>query len=201
MLRANKGCPKNRRNAKSAQKRQKAGFGANLIRPQRQIVRINLGERFMTRETNTQLEGITLNVYWYVVKEGKPVGPREVMKGTHLSSPSVAYRHLQKLEELNLLRKNEYGEYIVKRKVNAQGYVWIGRRLFSKMLLYSLIFLAALALEAFVLAWHFEVENYKFKIFFALLMLATGAPMVLFILEDRLQRRRIDRTTQAEQEK
>ena len=56
----------------------------------------------MTDKADTELEGITLSVYWYVVKEGKPVGPREVMKGAHLSSPSVAYRHLQKLEELNL---------------------------------------------------------------------------------------------------
>lgn len=119
----------------------------------------------MANQAETELEGITLTVYWYVVKEGKPVGPREVMKGTHLSSPSVAYRHLQKLEELSLLAKNEYGEYVVKRKVNMRGYIWVGRRLISKMTLYALIFLAVLAVEASVLGWHFEVEDYKFKTF------------------------------------
>ncbi len=36
-----------------------------------------------------ELEGITLSVYLYVVKKGKPVGPRETMKGAKLSSPSV----------------------------------------------------------------------------------------------------------------
>ena len=36
------------------------------------------------------LEGSTLNVYAFVVKEGKPVGPREVMRGANLSSPSTA---------------------------------------------------------------------------------------------------------------
>ena len=38
-----------------------------------------------------ELEGNTLNVYAFVVKEGKPVGPREVMRGANLSSPSTAF--------------------------------------------------------------------------------------------------------------
>jgi hypothetical protein len=28
-----------------------------------------------------ELEGLTLSVYLYVVKKGKPVGPRDVVKG------------------------------------------------------------------------------------------------------------------------
>jgi predicted transcriptional regulator len=63
---------------------------------------------------NEEPEGTTLIVYSYVVKEGRPVGPRDVMRGVNLSSPSVAYRHLQKLEALGLVMKNEYGEYVVK---------------------------------------------------------------------------------------
>jgi DNA-binding IclR family transcriptional regulator len=54
-----------------------------------------------------ELQGITLNVYLYVAKKDKPVGPRDVMKGVNLSSPSVAYRHLQKLEDEGYLAKNE----------------------------------------------------------------------------------------------
>ncbi len=152
----------------------------------------------MNRESDAELQGITLAVYWYVVKEGKPVGPREVVKGAHLSSPSVAYRHLQKLEELNLLRKNEYGEYLVNRKVNTRGFVWVGRILVSKMLLYALAFLGALLVETVVLAWHFEVETYEFKVFFALLMSVTGVALALFVVEDRLLHRRIARTAQSE---
>ena len=52
----------------------------------------------MTSPDRQEPEGTTLNVYSFVVKKGKPVGPREAMKGAHLSSPSVAYWHLQKLE-------------------------------------------------------------------------------------------------------
>jgi len=74
----------------------------------------------MTKANNEELEGITLNVHLHVLKKGKPVGPREVMKAVNLSSPSVAYRHLQKLEDLGYLQKNEYGEYIAKNKAHVR---------------------------------------------------------------------------------
>ncbi len=51
----------------------------------------------MTNVNAEQLEGTSLNVYAYVVKEGKSVGPREVMHATGLTSPNVAHWHLQKL--------------------------------------------------------------------------------------------------------
>jgi hypothetical protein len=139
----------------------------------------------------SELEEITLSVYLYVVKEGKPVGPRDVTKGANLSSPSVAYRHLQKLEELGLLRKNEYGEYLVRQKVNMRGFIWVGRVFVSKMLIYALVFLGVLILEGIVLVWHWEVETYEFKVFFLLLVIITSVAMGLFAAEGLLQRRRL----------
>ena len=128
----------------------------------------------MTRANNDELEGTTLNVYLHVVKKGKPVGPRDAMKALNLSSPSVAYRHLQKLEDLGYLQKNDYGEYIAKNKAHIRGYFWLGRRLLPAMLRYSLVFLAILLVELYVLAVHFPVETYEFKVFFLILMLITG---------------------------
>lgn len=85
------------------------------------------------------LRGVTLKVYLYVVKKHRPVSPRDVMRGTRLSSPSVAYRHLQKLETMDLLAKNEWGNYIVKEKVAVRGFVWVGRNLVPNPLVYSSI--------------------------------------------------------------
>ncbi len=152
----------------------------------------------MGNTANTELEDITLSVYLYVVKEGKPVGPRDVTKGANLSSPSVAYRHLQKLEELDLLRKNEYGEYLVKQKINLRGFIWIGRVFVPKMLIYALVFLGILLLETVVLVWHWGVETYEFKVFFFLLVLITSAAMGLFAAEGLLQRRKLKRSFQSE---
>lgn len=144
----------------------------------------------MTKTNNEELEGITLSVYLYVVKKGKPVGPRDVMKGAHLSSPSVAYRHLQKLEDLGYLQKNTYGEYITKGKARVRGYIWIGRRMMPKMLIYSLIFMSILIVELVVLALHYYVENNTFKVFFLLLTLITGFAMAVFAVEALLHHKR-----------
>lgn len=137
----------------------------------------------MPVSSGEKLEGTTFVVYSYVVKAGRPVGTRDVMRGAKLSSPSVAFRHLQKLEVMGLLQKNEYGEYVVKEKVNIRGYIWVGKRLVPRMLVYSFIFLGVLAVELAVLAIHFSVEDYKFKVFFLLLILVTAAAVVLFLVE------------------
>jgi hypothetical protein len=144
----------------------------------------------VTDAKKEDLEGITLNVYLHAVKKGKPVGPRDVMKGVNLSSPSVAYRHLQKLEDMGYLQKNEYGEYTVKKKAHIGGHVWLGRRLLPKMWIYSLIFLAILIVEVFILIVHFPVETLEFKVFFLLLTLITGLALAVFTVEGYLQNRR-----------
>jgi hypothetical protein len=137
-----------------------------------------------------QLEGITLNVYLYVAKKGKPVGPRDVMKGANLSSPSVAYRHLQKLEDAGYLAKNEYGEYTMKKKAPLKGNVWLGHSVFPKMWIYALFFFVILMVEFVILFIHFDVETDEFKVFFLLLTLITGLATAVFAVEGFLQSRR-----------
>jgi len=137
------------------------------------------------------LEGITLTVYLYVAKKARPVGPRDVTKGVNLSSPSVAYRHLQKLEDEGYLSKNEYGEYTIKRKAPLRGMMWLSSRLLPKMYLYAAVFLGVLAVELLILAIHFTVESYEFKVFFLLLTLITGAALAVFTAEGYMQSRRM----------
>ena len=144
----------------------------------------------MLKADNEELAGITLSVYLYVVREGKPVGPRDVMKGAHLSSPSVAYRHLQKLEDLGYLQKDTYGEYVLKDKAHVTGYIWLGKRMRPKMLVYALTFMSILIIELIVLAIHYSVENYEFKVFFLLLTIVTGFAMAVFTVEALLHHKR-----------
>jgi DNA-binding transcriptional ArsR family regulator len=94
-----------------------------------------------------ELKGKTFAVYSYIIKENKPVGPREVMRGANLSSSSVAYRHLQKLEDLGLLEKNEEGKYIIKEKAKISGHLWVGRTLVPRLIFYSLFFTGLLGTE------------------------------------------------------
>ncbi len=128
-------------------------------------------------------EGTTLAIYTFVAKSHWPVGTRDVMRNLGLSSSSVAFRHLQKLEAAGLLSKTESGEYMVKARTNVRGYMWVGHHLLPRTLIYSFFFGGALALEVAVLMWHFEVENYEFKVFFFFLATITTVALVLFLVE------------------
>jgi uncharacterized membrane protein len=99
---------------------------------------------------------------------------------------------------MGLLRKNEYGEYLVKQKTNMKGFIWIGRRLVSKMLLYASIFIGVLGVELIILAWHFNVETSEFKVFFALLMIITAVSAAIFGIEAVLQKRKFIQSLKTE---
>jgi len=129
------------------------------------------------------LEGNTLNVYAFVVKEGKPVGPREVMRGANLSSPSTAYRQLQKLESFGLIQKNIYGSYVVKEKTSVSGHLWIGRNLVPRLVCYSLFFFGLLSVEAAILIVQFLSQDLTPSLAVMYLLPITGLSAVLFLTE------------------
>jgi hypothetical protein len=105
-------------------------------------------------EPSEELNASTFQTYMYLVKVGKPVGPRDVMRGANLSSPSVAYRNLQKLIDLGVVVQDEYNNYVVKEKVNKKGYVWIGKSLLPSFIIIGFIFVGILIGELAVLIPH-----------------------------------------------
>lgn len=142
--------------------------------------------------TNGKLEGNTLNVYTYVVKASKPVGIREVMRGAKLSSPSVAQRHLQKLEALGLLEKNAYGDYILKEKTSLSGHVWIGKNLVPRLILYSLFFMGAFSTEITIIMFGYLFGSVHIEVSFIALTGITAAAMLLFLIEGIQLRRKLN---------
>jgi hypothetical protein len=130
-----------------------------------------------------ELEGTTLNVYSCMVREGKPLGPRETMRLANLSSPSVAYWHLQKLESLGLIAKNEYGEYLVKEKVNISGHLWVGKTLVPRLIFYAFFFVGILIVEAVVIAAPFIQSGQAPDVYLFYLMVPTAIALVLFLGE------------------
>ena len=133
--------------------------------------------------TNEELEGNTLNVYAYVVHVGKPVGTRDVTRGANLSSTSVAHRHLQKLEDIGLIGRNQYGNYMLKEKTSISGYVWVGRNLVPRLLFYSFFFMGAFGAEIAILVFGFFVFSLLPDISFIYLIIMTAIAMALFLYE------------------
>jgi predicted DNA-binding transcriptional regulator len=77
-----------------------------------------------------QLRGKTLKVYLYMLKQGKPVGVREVQRELGFSSPSVAFHHLEKLMRLKVVEQDQMDNYVIAKKVDPgilQAFVNVGR--------------------------------------------------------------------------
>jgi hypothetical protein len=132
---------------------------------------------------NDELEGNTLNVYAYVVHVGKPVGTRDVTRGANLSSPSVAHRHLQKLEDLGLIERNQYGNYTLKEKTGVSGYIWVGKTLVPRLLFYSFFFMGAFASEVAILLFGSFGFGLVPDISFVYLTVMTAIAMSIFLFE------------------
>lgn len=136
------------------------------------------------------LEGNTLNVYAFVVKDGKPVGPREVMRGANLSSPSTAYRQLQKLESFGLIEKNVYGAYVAREKASIRGHVWVGKNLVPRLICYSLFFFGILSVEVTILIIQSLLQGQMPSLAVLYLIPITASSAGLFLAEGLILHRR-----------
>jgi len=141
--------------------------------------------------SNEELEGNTLSVYAFIAKEGKPVGTRDVTRGANLSSPSVAHRHLQKLEALGLLEKNTYGDYMLKEKTSVSGHVWVGRNLVPRLTFYSFFFMGAFGAEIAIILLGYLVTGLVIETSFLFLTGMTAVAMILFFIEAISLRRKL----------
>ena len=133
-------------------------------------------------ETQEELNTTLFHTYVYMVKAGKPVGPRDLMRGADLSSPSVAYRNLQRLVELGLVAKDEYGNYVVKKKTGLKGYVWVGKTLLPSFAVFGFIFIGVLIVEIAILIPHL-LAQVSVEESFWLLTVVTIVSAVIFLVE------------------
>ena len=140
-------------------------------------------------ESDDNLNATTFQTYVFLVKVGKPVGPRDVMRGANLSSPSVAYRNLQKLMDLGLVVKDEYGNYVVKEKTGLKGYVWVGKTLIPRFAIFGFIFVGVLIAEIVILVPHLIVSS-PIEESFWLLTIVTIVAAAVFLLEGLRSRRK-----------
>ena len=94
-------------------------------------------------DAESELRGRTLRAYLFILKNPKPVGVRELQRSLGLSSPSVAYHHLDKLMRLGLIEKDQYSEYALVKNANVnvlQAFTQVGRLLVPRFIFYAVFF-------------------------------------------------------------
>jgi ABC-type transport system involved in Fe-S cluster assembly fused permease/ATPase subunit len=145
---------------------------------------------FIVQDGADELDVATFDIYLYLVKVAVPVGPRDILRALNVSSPSVVHRHLQKLVDLGWMDKDAYGRYFVTRKVGFKGYVWVGRWLVARTVLFSSVFAVLLSVFVAILLIHVALGS-PIDTSYALLTLVTIVATVFFFIEALRPRRRM----------
>ena len=108
------------------------------------------------------LRGPTLRVYRFVLKNGKPVGIREIQRALNLSSPTLALYHVNKLEEAGLVKKYANG-YIADRVV-LENLIRLRRILVPRYFFYMIFFITALVILVVFLRPYTLTREYVFAV-------------------------------------
>jgi len=99
-------------------------------------------------KTFSELRGNTLRVYLCLIRKGHPMGTRELQRKLEFSSPALAAYHLEKLENLHLIKKTSKG-YVLAKNVKIGALAQIIK--FGSLLLPRYIFYATLFATLFML--------------------------------------------------
>lgn len=95
------------------------------------------------------------------MKSTKSIGVRELQRALGLSSPSVAYHHLDKLTRMGLIDKDEYGEYKLVKSVGVnvlQAFTQVGKTLVPRFTFYAVFFTTLLI--GYVLLFHSSLNPF-----------------------------------------
>ena len=98
-------------------------------------------------DRETKLKGTTLRVYWHLLKGGEATTIRRLQRSLGFSSPSVASYHLEKLMDMDLVRKNVMGNYELKKTVDLEvmsSFVRISHLMIPRYTFYATFFFTLL---------------------------------------------------------
>jgi len=98
-------------------------------------------------DVRSKLKGTTLRVYWHLLRSGEPTTMRRLQRDLGFSSPSVASYHLEKLMDIDLVKKNVRGNYELKKTVSLEAtssFVRISHLMIPRYVFYTTFFLTLL---------------------------------------------------------
>ncbi len=98
-------------------------------------------------DVRLKLKGTTLRVYWHLLRSGKPTTIRRLQRSLGFSSPSVASYHLEKLMDMDLVKKNVRGDYQLKKTISLEvmsSFVRISHLMIPRYVFYTTFFFSLL---------------------------------------------------------
>lgn len=127
----------------------------------------------------TQVEDLSksaLKIYVYLLESKDSRGVRDIARALDMPVSSVYY-HLKRLEDLGIISKRGDG-YVVTKIIQLEGYIFLGRKLIPRFLIYSLFFLGVGLSQAYTIIIARSVTPDK-----SLLLILSVVAFILFLLE------------------
>lgn len=122
------------------------------------------------------LSRTALKIYVYLLESRDPKGVRDIARALDMPVSSVYY-HLKRLEDLGIVGKRGDG-YVIARIIHLEGYIFLGRKLMPRLVIYSLFFLGVSLSQAYmIIASKFVTPNEL------LLLILSTAAFALFFFE------------------
>ncbi|MEM0473942.1 MAG: winged helix-turn-helix domain-containing protein [Zestosphaera sp.] len=122
------------------------------------------------------LSRTALKIYVYLLESKDPRGVRDIARALDMPVSSVYY-HLKRLEDLGVIGKRGDG-YVVVKIIPLEGYVFLGRKLMPRLLIYSLFFLGVSLSQAYAVIVDRSITSDKI-----LLLVLSIVAFILFFLE------------------
>ena len=133
------------------------------------------------KDRDVELTGTTLKIYLYLLSQDKPIGPRALTRALGLSSPSLAYYHLRKLEEMELVERKSDG-YVAIPTAKIRGFIVLGRKLIPRLLFYAMFYLGLLITEIIAIIVN-VLSKEPISMELLALTLITGITFTIFLTE------------------
>lgn len=127
----------------------------------------------------TQVEDLSktaLKIYVYLLESKDPKGVRDIARALDMPVSSVYY-HLKRLEDLGIIGKKGDG-YVTVKIIQLEGYVFLGRKLIPRLLIYSLFFLGVSLSQTYAIITGRSVTSDKL-----LLLILSVVAFILFFFE------------------
>lgn len=143
----------------------------------RKNVRVTIKVTFIMKKDEHELEyelhGKTWKVYLLLLKSGREMSVREVQKALHLSTPSLAEYHLERLRDLGLVQKQDVGgRYFLVNEVKigvVRHFVKLGRLLFPRYFFYAVFSTTLYVVYLTFIMQGFSQESLFITVFWAII--------------------------------
>jgi len=123
-----------------------------------------------------RLTDTAMRIYIYMLESNTPVTAREIARSLNIPVSTVSY-YLKRFKDMGIVREVS-GGYIVARKIDIEGFIYIGNKLIPRLLIYTFFFTGLLIGEIMIFIKTLSIDTWTI-----LALLSTTISLAILLYE------------------